>query len=71
MTPRQRAKPMTYCLGKLRRAHYKQRQLTLQNTRSDGMCAPSATRTRDLLLRSNPGPDAVATSENAGHGRLL
>ena len=32
-----------------------------------GMCAPSAIRTRDLPLRSNPGPDAVAISDGAGH----
>jgi hypothetical protein len=30
------------------------------------MCAPSAIRTRDLLLRSNPAPDAVANSDDAG-----
>ena len=31
------------------------------------MCAPSAIRTRDLLLRSNPALDAVAISDGAGH----
>src|SRR5690348_6833757 len=30
-------------------------------------CAPSAIRTRDLLLRSNPAVDAVAISDDAGH----
>ena len=31
------------------------------------MCAPSAIRTRDLLLRSNTAVDAVAISDGAGH----
>jgi hypothetical protein len=30
------------------------------------LSAPSAIRTRGLLLRSNPGPDGVATSDDAG-----
>jgi hypothetical protein len=34
---------------------------------ADVVCAPSAIRTRGLLLRSNPRPDAVATSDGAGH----
>jgi hypothetical protein len=33
------------------------------------MSAPSATRTRDLLLRSNPAVDAVAISDGAGQVR--
>src|SRR5262249_30152758 len=32
-------------------------------------CAPSAIRTRALLLRSNPAGDGVANSDDAGHVR--
>src|SRR5262245_56001815 len=32
-------------------------------------CAPSAIRTRGLLLRSNPAGDGVANSDDAGHVR--
>jgi hypothetical protein len=32
-------------------------------------CAPSAIRTRALLLRSNPAADAVANWDDAGHAR--
>ena len=35
------------------------------------MSAPSRIRTCDLLLRSNPGPDAVAISGDAGHARAV
>ena len=69
MALQERARPMTYCLGRLRRAALQQRQLTLQNTRSDTLCAPSRIRTCGLLLRSNPGSDAVATGGDAGHAR--
>jgi hypothetical protein len=37
-----------------------------RNTRSEALCAPSAIRTRALLLRSNPAVDAVAISDDAG-----
>jgi hypothetical protein len=57
---------MTYCLGKLSRCLLQRRHLTLRNPRSDDTCAPSAIRTRDLLLRSNPAVDAVAISDDAG-----
>jgi hypothetical protein len=35
----------------------------------DPFCAPSAIRTRDLLLRSNPAADAVANCNDAGQVR--
>ena len=60
---------MTYCLGKLNRSLLRRRHLTLRNTRSDALCAPSAIRTRALLLRSDPAVDAVAISDDAGQVR--
>ena len=57
---------MTYCLGKAEQRPLQQRRLTLQNRRSETLCAPSAIRTRALLLRSNPGADAVANCGDAG-----
>jgi hypothetical protein len=41
----------------------------LHNPRSDAFCAPSAIRTRGLLLRSNPAADAVANWDDAGQVR--
>ena len=55
--------------GKLSRAPLQQRQLTSKNTRSEAICAPSRIRTCGLLLRSNPGPDAVAICNDAGQVR--
>src|SRR5215471_17960748 len=58
---------MTYCLGKLNRSLLRRLHLTLRNTRSDALCAPSAIRTR--ALGSNPAVDAVAISDDAGQVR--
>jgi hypothetical protein len=60
---------MTYCLGKAEQRPLQQRRLTLQNRRSETLCAPSAIRTRGLLLRSNPAADAVAICNDAGQVR--
>jgi hypothetical protein len=47
----------------------KPKTLTLDALNWDYVCAPSAIRTRDLLLRSNPAVDAVAVSDDAGQVR--
>jgi hypothetical protein len=60
---------MTYRLGKRSGSPLQRRPLTLRNPRSEALCAPSAIRTRALLLRSNPDADAVANWDDAGQAR--